>query len=81
MKTKAISTDVNHSFVETFSLQNRKVYIAGESYAGMYVPYISSHFLDLNDTKNYDVKGIMIYDPSKANSDRSCIQDLVANDR
>ncbi|KAL1310734.1 hypothetical protein AAFC00_000987 [Neodothiora populina] len=52
------------NFVETFDLQNRKVYITGESYAGMYVPYISSHFLDLNNTKYYDVKGAMIYDPS-----------------
>lgn len=26
---------VDCSFVETFGLQNRKVYIAGESYAGM----------------------------------------------
>lgn len=34
------------------------------SYAGMYVPYISSHFLDLNDTEYYNVEGIMIYDPS-----------------
>ena len=40
------------------------VYITGESYAGQYVPYIASYFLDQNNTDYYDVKGIMIYDPS-----------------
>lgn len=30
----------------------------------MYVPYISSHFLDQNDTTTMDVRGAMIYDPS-----------------
>ena len=59
------SADTGCSFVRTFGLQNRKVYIAGESYAGMSVPYIRSHFLDQNDTKNFDVRGAMIYDPSK----------------
>ena len=59
---------LNCSFVKTFGLQNRKVYIAGESYAGMYVPYISNHFLDQNDTTNFDVRGALIYDPSTASS-------------
>lgn len=29
------------NFVDTFGLHGRKVYIAGESYAGYYVPYIA----------------------------------------
>jgi len=29
------------NFVDTFQLHNKKVYIAGESYAGYYVPYIA----------------------------------------
>ncbi|CAJ2502213.1 Uu.00g096070.m01.CDS01 [Anthostomella pinea] len=51
------------NFIETFSMQGYKVYIAGESYAGMYVPYISGAMLDANDTTYYDVNGILIYDP------------------
>jgi len=31
----------------------------------MYVPYIANYFLEQNDTTNFDVNGIMIYDPSK----------------
>lgn len=52
------------NFIDTFDMQGYKIYITGESYAGMYVPYIASHFLDLNDTTYYNVKGIQINDPS-----------------
>lgn len=52
------------NFIETFGLQHRKVYITGESYAGYYVPYIANHFLEQNNTALYNVKGIMINDPS-----------------
>lgn len=52
------------NFVDTFALQGYKVYFAGESYAGQYVPYIASAFLDANDTTYYDVNGILIYDPT-----------------
>ena len=54
------------NFVDTFGLQNRKVYITGESYAGRYVPYIADAMLSKNDSTYYDVKGIMFYDPSVA---------------
>ncbi|KAI4655136.1 uncharacterized protein J4E79_008201 [Alternaria viburni] len=54
------------NFVDTFGLQNRKVYITGESYAGRYVPYIADAMLSKNDSCYYDVKGIMFYDPSVA---------------
>lgn len=57
------------NFVDTFEIQGYKVYIAGESYAGMYVPYIASAALDKNDTTYYDVEGILIYDPSIAYDD------------
>jgi len=52
------------NLVDTFNLQGRKVYITGESYAGMYVPHIAYEFLKANDTKYYNVEGTMIYDPS-----------------
>ncbi len=38
------------NFVDTFGLHNRKIFIAGESYAGYYVPYIADAFLNENDT-------------------------------
>ncbi|KAI1778554.1 alpha/beta-hydrolase [Hypoxylon cercidicola] len=51
------------NFMETFSMQGYKVYIAGESYAGAYCPYIASAMLDRNDTTYYDMSGMIIYDP------------------
>ncbi|OTA93971.1 hypothetical protein M434DRAFT_395199 [Hypoxylon sp. CO27-5] len=51
------------NFINTFSLQGYKVYIAGESYAGAYCPYIASAMLDKNDTTYYNVSGMLIYDP------------------
>ena len=52
------------NFVDLFDLHNRKVFIAGESYAGYYVPYIADAMLNANDTKFFGVNSIMIYDPS-----------------
>lgn len=43
------------NFVDTFDLTGYKVYIVGESYAGMYVPYIAGGMLDTNDTDYYNV--------------------------
>lgn len=57
------------NFATTFGTQGYKVYIAGESYAGMYVPYIASAMLDTNDTAYYNLSGIMVYDPSIAYDD------------
>ncbi|KAK6950642.1 hypothetical protein Daesc_007166 [Daldinia eschscholtzii] len=51
------------NFIDTFSLQGYKVYIAGESYAGAYCPYIASAMLDKNDTTYYNVSGLIVYDP------------------
>ena len=52
------------NFMELFQLQNRKVYVTGESYAGQYVPYIADAMLSQNDTTYYNVNGIIVYDPS-----------------
>ncbi|KAF7333163.1 Carboxypeptidase cpdS [Mycena venus] len=52
------------NFIETFEMQGFDVYFTGESYAGQYIPYIASYFLDQNNTTYYNVKGIQINDPS-----------------
>lgn len=52
------------NFMTTFNMTGRKVYVTGESYAGMYVPYIAQYMLQQNDTDYYNVKGIQINDPS-----------------
>lgn len=50
-------------FIDTFGMQGYKVYVTGESYAGLYCPYIASNMLDANDTSYFDVRGMLIYDP------------------
>ncbi|KAJ5575360.1 hypothetical protein N7450_009259 [Penicillium hetheringtonii] len=57
------------NFVELFGLQEKKVYITGESYAGMFVPYIANALLDANDTSLGNLNGIMLYDPTLASND------------
>ncbi|KAF2202400.1 carboxypeptidase cpdS precursor [Delitschia confertaspora ATCC 74209] len=54
------------NFIDTFGLQNKKVYITGESYAGKYVPYFADAMLEKKDKTYYDVQAILIYDPSVA---------------
>ncbi|KAF4119409.1 hypothetical protein GMORB2_4928, partial [Geosmithia morbida] len=52
------------NFIDTFGMHGYKVYITGESYAGMYCPYIASAMLDEEDKTYFDVAGMTIYDPS-----------------
>lgn len=52
------------NFVDTFSLHNRRIFIAGESYAGYYVPYIASAMHNASDKAYYGVESVMFYDPS-----------------
>ena len=52
------------NFVDLFALQGYTIYIAGESYAGYYVPYIADAMFNKNDTEYYNVSSILIYDPS-----------------
>ncbi|KAL4732710.1 hypothetical protein ACLX1H_001729 [Fusarium chlamydosporum] len=51
------------NLVDTFSLQGKKIYVTGESYAGVYVPYVGAAMLDKKDKEYYDVKGALYYDP------------------
>ncbi|KAJ6781119.1 hypothetical protein PWT90_00700 [Aphanocladium album] len=50
------------NFIKTFGMEDWKVYIAGESYAGMYGPYLAKHMLDQKDKKYYDLQGLLVYD-------------------
>lgn len=50
------------NFVDTFAMQGYKVYITAESYGGYYGPYISSHFVNVNDTEYFDLGGLMVVD-------------------
>lgn len=54
------------NFVDTFGLAHRRVYLAGESYAGMYVPYIADGFLEANDAKYFNVSASPSTTPSSA---------------
>lgn len=45
-------------------MQGYTVYIAGESYAGYYVPYIADAMFKANDKEFYNISSILIYDPS-----------------
>jgi carboxypeptidase D len=38
------------NFIKTFGLQNWKIYVAGESYSGRWVPYIADAMFEANDT-------------------------------
>lgn len=51
------------NFVDTFQMQGYKVYLAGESYGGYYIPYIANGFVDANDTEYFNLKGAAINDP------------------
>lgn len=51
------------NFVDTFDLHHRRIYIAGESFAGKYIPYIADAMLKTNDTEYYNVESILLYDP------------------
>lgn len=62
-----------------FGIKNFKIYITvmffvihiqqgpdfrqGESYAGLYIPYISAGMLDKKDTEYYDLSGALLIDP------------------
>ena len=52
------------NFVDTFAMQGYTVFIAGESYAGYYVPYIANAMIESNDDQYYNFSSLLIYDPS-----------------
>lgn len=46
------------TFQDKFGIKNFKIYVAGESYAGRYIPFISAAMVDRNDTENFDISGM-----------------------
>ncbi|CUS14441.1 unnamed protein product [Tuber aestivum] len=52
------------NFIKTFGFENKKIYLTGESYAGYYVTYILDAMYNKNDTKLFDPRGLMIYNPT-----------------
>jgi carboxypeptidase D len=50
------------NFIDTFRLQGKSIYLAGESYAGLYIPYIADAMFDAKDKTYFNVQGTMIYE-------------------
>ncbi|TFK89211.1 alpha/beta-hydrolase [Polyporus arcularius HHB13444] len=51
-------------FLKVFSeLEGKKLYISGESYAGMYVPYLANYIYEHPDELDLNLQGIFIDDP------------------
>jgi carboxypeptidase D len=51
------------NFMTAFNLENRKVYLTGESYAGFYIPYVADAFIEAKDKRYYNLRGVAINDP------------------
>ncbi|KAF7349022.1 Carboxypeptidase [Mycena venus] len=51
------------NFVDAFNLHGRKILVAGESYAGYYIPYITDAMLNADDTRFFNVDGAFMIDP------------------
>ncbi|KAI0751811.1 alpha/beta-hydrolase [Daedaleopsis nitida] len=51
-------------FLEVFAeLKDKKLYLSGESYAGMYVPYLADYIYDHSSDLALDLNGFFIADP------------------
>lgn len=49
--------DFFEKFEDLYGIKNFRIFMTGESYAGRYVPYISSAMLDKNDTTRFNLSG------------------------
>lgn len=52
------------NFIDTFHLHHKKIYITGESFARKYIPFIANAIWNTNNTEYYNVKIILLYNPS-----------------
>ncbi|CZR55517.1 related to pheromone processing carboxypeptidase (Sxa2) [Phialocephala subalpina] len=57
------------NFQKIFSIKKFKIFVTGESYAGRYVPYISSAMIDRHDMDYFNLQGVMTYDPTVGSFD------------
>ena len=48
------------NFQDAFSFHNKSIYITGQSYAGVYIPYIADAMFNANDKRYFDLKGTML---------------------
>ena len=47
-------------FLKEFNIQNKDFYISGESYAGVYIPFLATHMLEDTSSDKVNLKGILI---------------------
>ena len=47
-------------FLNEFNLKGRDFYISGESYAGIYIPFLAKHMLEDSSSDKVNLKGILI---------------------
>lgn len=58
-----------HSFFTIFPhLKSKKIHLMGESYAGIYIPYIASALLESNDTLSLNLQSMSLGDGSWGNA-------------
>ncbi|KAF2097508.1 serine-type carboxypeptidase F, partial [Rhizodiscina lignyota] len=51
------------NFQKIFGISKYKIYVTGESYAGIYVPYFAEEMMSRNDPEHFNVSGALMYDP------------------
>ena len=47
-------------FLNEFNLKGKDFYISGESYAGIYIPFLATHILEDSSSDKVNLKGILI---------------------
>ena len=47
-------------FLKEFNIQNKDFYISGESYAGVYIPFLATHMLEDTSSDKVNLKGILV---------------------
>ena len=48
------------NFLDEFNLKGRDFYIAGESYAGVYIPFLATHILEDTSSDKVNLRGVLI---------------------
>lgn len=53
-----------HNWMETFNTTGGKTYITGESYAGIYIPYIGDAMIQSKQAADYNLSGALLFSPT-----------------